>query len=141
MGADGERAVRQATKRPKTSRVARTRAGGEFSEARFWSFLRSGLRQMSRRWPPLVRLIWLEHRRPNQSANLRLKWEFQCAGCVGWFKRKGMQADHITPCGTLKTWGDLPIFTQRLLCEASGLRILCADCHTARHDRESDVPS
>jgi hypothetical protein len=49
-------------KPPKRSRVPKPRAGGEFSDARFFGFLRSGLRQMSRRWPPLVRQIWLEHR-------------------------------------------------------------------------------
>lgn len=128
---------RKTTRKPKTTRVARTRAGETWSESQFWQFLRSGLRQMSRRWPPLVRLIWLEHRRPNESSNLRLKWEHQCSLCSGWFKRAGMQADHIVPCGTLKTWEDLPVFTRRLLCEVGGLRILCEKCHLARRG-ESD---
>ena len=116
-----------------------THAGGEWTEAAFWSFLRSGLRQMSRRWPPLVRHVWLEHRRPNQSANLRLTWEFQCSECAGWFKRKGMQADHIVPCGSLRSWDDWVPFATRLFCEKKLLRILCAECHQERHGKGESV--
>lgn len=123
---------RKATRRPKTARVARTRAGGEWTEAAFWSFLRSGLRQLSRRWPPVTRHVWNESRRPYVGLNKRQKWEYQCSLCGTWAIRKAMQADHIVPCGALKGWDDLPTFTQRLLCEVEGVRILCERCHQAR---------
>lgn len=128
--------ARKTTRKPKTERVPRTRAGGEWTEASFWSFLRSGLRRMSQRWPPAVRLIWLKHRRPNQSANRRLKWEFNCSMCNGWYKRAGMAADHITQCGALSSWEDLPRFASRLFCEVEDLRILCEECHKVRHQPE-----
>jgi len=64
-----------------------------------------------------------------------MKWEFCCAGCARWYKREGMQADHITPCGSLRSWEDLPGFASRLFCEADMLRIYCADCHQARHGK------
>jgi len=127
------------SRKPKTSRVPRTRAGGEWTEAAFWSFLRSGLRQMSRRWPPLVRHVWLASRRPSQSANKRLKWEFQCASCGQWFKRDDMQADHIIPCGSLKSWADMAGFAERLFCEADKLRIYCERCHKAEHGKGGPV--
>ena len=132
-------APRKTTRIPKTTRVPRTRAGGTWSEAQFWSFLRSGLRQLSRRWPPTVRLIWLEGRRAYKGPNVRQKWEYQCEKCAKWWIRKEMQADHIVPCGSLRSWDDLPVFTQRLLCEASGLRLLCSDCHQARTNEVGDV--
>lgn len=131
---------RSATRRtPKTSRVPRTRAGGEWTEAAFFQFLRSGLRQMSRRWPPLVRHVWLASRRPSLSTNRRLKWEFRCASCGLWYKRDDMQADHIIPCGSLRSWDDLSVFAERLFCEAAGLRIYCADCHQARHGKGEPI--
>lgn len=124
--------LKRATRQPKTTRVARTRAGGTWSEAQYWQFIRSGLRQLSRRWPPVTRLVWNESRRPYVGPNKRQRWEFQCAVCAKWYMRKEMQADHIQPCGSLKSWEDLAGFTRRLLVETAGLRILCAECHLLR---------
>ena len=120
------------SRKAKTSRVPRTRAGAEWTEAAFWGFLRSGLRQLSRRWPPLVRLALNVNRRKSQSENKRLKWEFQCDHCSGWFARKNVDVDHIVACGSLKSFADLSVFAERLFCEADGLRVLCSDCHQKR---------
>ena len=119
-------------RKAKTDRVPRTRAGGEWTEAAFWGFIRSGLRQMSRRWPPLVRHALTESRRKSKSENKRLKWEFQCHQCDAWFPRKEIEVDHIVPCGTLKSFSDLSVFAERLFCESEGLRVLCLKCHQLR---------
>lgn len=132
------KAVQKTTRKPKTARVARTRAGGEWSEAQFWGFLRSGLRQLSRRWPPLVRHVWLESKQPYIGPNTRAKWAYQCAQCRSWGMRKEMQADHIVPCGTLKSFDDLAGFTERLFVEQDGLQILCERCHQARTNGKGD---
>lgn len=124
--------ARKRTRAPKTNRVPRTRAGGEWTEAAYWSFIRSGLRQMSRRWPPLVRQAINAVRRPNQSGNKRLKWEFQCAECKGWFPRKHVEVDHVEPCGSLRSLQDIAGFVERLFCEPDGLRVLCENCHGKR---------
>jgi hypothetical protein len=116
----------------KTMRVPRTRAGGEWSEAAFWGFLRSGLRQLSRRWPPLVRIAVNAVRRPSQSGNKRQKWEYQCADCDGWFMRKNVEVDHMLPCGSLRSLQDIAGFIDRLFCEPDGLRVLCDRCHAVR---------
>lgn len=116
----------------KTHRVPRTRAGGEWTEAQFWGFIRSGLRGMSRRWPPLVRLALELVKRKSQSKNKRLKWEYQCGECSNWFSRKEVQVDHIEPCGSLRTFEDIGGFVERLFCETSGLRVLCNACHAHR---------
>lgn len=112
--------------------IPRTRAGGEWTEAQFWSFLRSGLRKMSQRWPPLARLALEACKRESQSDNKRLKWEYQCVDCSGWFPRKHVQVDHIEPCGSLRRFEDIQGFVERLLCEPHGLRVLCEDCHNRR---------
>ena len=114
----------------KTSRVPKTRASGTWSEAAFFGFLRSGLRNMSRRWRPLVKDCFEAARRKSKSKkNLRLKWQFNCAICNGWFSRKNVQADHIVPCGSMSCLEDLPGFVSRLFCEKDKLRILCKRCH------------
>lgn len=114
------------------NRVPRTRAGEEWTEARFFSFIRSGLRQMSRRWPPIVRQAIHKARRPYKGPNKRQKWEVQCAACEAWYKAAEVQVDHIIPCGSLKSFSDLPGFAERLFCEADGLRVLCKPCHKKR---------
>lgn len=124
-------------RKPKTQRVPRTRAGGEWSEASYWNFIRSGLRNLSRRWPPLVRLAMEHVRRPNQSANKRLTWEYQCQQCGGWFTAKEVQVDHRDPAGQLRSYDDLPGFVERLLCEADGLQVLCVTCHREKTNATS----
>lgn len=122
-------------KQPVKSRrlvVPRTRAGGEWTEAEFWSFLRSGLREKSRRWPPLVRQVFGLARRKSQSENKRLKWEYQCKQCEQWFPRDQVEADHIVGCGSLRSFADLEGFARRLFCETDGLQVLCESCHRSK---------
>ena len=123
-------------KKVKNPRVPRTRASLEWTEARFWQFIRSTLRAASRKWPPLIRTVFEQNRRPNQSSNKRMKWEFQCHECGYWFPRKEVEADHIIPCGSLKTYADLPGFVERLFCEVDGLRVLCKACHAERKNEK-----
>ena len=109
-------------------RVERTRNGGTWTEAKFWGWLRSGLRRMSIRWAPRSQVL-LAARRPNESDNAKLKWEYQCHQCSGWFPRKEVEADHIIPAGTLKCLEDLPGFVDRLFCEVDGFEVKCKECH------------
>lgn len=115
-------------RRPKTMRVPRTRAGSEWTEAAFWGFIRSGLRQTSKRWPPRRQAL-IDARVPYIGGNKRRKWGYICAACNGEFKGTEVQVDHIVPCGTLKSWKELAIFAERLFCETDGLRVLCKSCH------------
>lgn len=118
-------------RRPKTERVPRTRAGGEWTEAAYWGFIRSGLRQLSMRWPPL-RNIMRRDRRPYSGPDKRTKWEHRCEICGGWYPAKMIEVDHVEPCGQLKSYDDLPGFVARLLCEADNLRKTCATCNQSR---------
>jgi hypothetical protein len=120
------------TRKPKTNRVARTRASGTWTEASFWSFLRSGLRRLSMRWPP-IQYVLLSARRKYIGKNKNQKWEYKCFTCKGWFPRKQVQVDHINDCGTLKTYEDLIEFVSTLFCEEDELIILCKECHEKRH--------
>lgn len=68
-------------------------------------------------------------RRPYKGKNKLQKYETQCAKCKKWFPQKNTQVDHITDCGTLKSYEDLPRFVSTLFCEQDNLRILCKPCH------------
>lgn len=116
-------------------RVPKTRAGKTWTEARFWSFLRSALRLASRKWPP--RRIALEaSRRSYDGPNVRQKWEYQCAVCGRWWSAKQIEVDHISPCGSLRSFGDLATFAERLFCEAEHLRVVDKVCHKLLTSRQ-----
>lgn len=40
-----------------------------------------------------------------------------------------VEKDHIVPCGSLKSYEDLPGFVERLFAPVTGYRILCKPCH------------
>jgi len=117
------------------SRVPKVRNAGTFTEAQFWQFIRSALRQKSRWWKPRLKCLEAA-RRPNQSNNRRLKWEFQCSHCSNWFPQTQVEVNHIVAAGTLSCAADLPLFVENLFCEADGLEVVCKGCHTIHHKKK-----
>ena len=92
---------------------------------------------MSLRWGPKIEAKKAA-RRPSQSDNKRLKWEYQCDQCKGWFRGDETEVDHIVPCGSLKSFEDLGPFAERLFCEADGFRVLCkVKCHSKKTRSQS----
>lgn len=101
----------------------------KWTEARFFSFLRSTMRSAFRRWGPKYEVV--ADARRNKPANVggRHKFEFQCSDCKGWFKRTEVEVDHIEPVGSLKSFDDLPGFTERMFVDKTKMRLLCKGCH------------
>lgn len=99
----------------------------EWSTSRYRTFIRSAMRKAWTRWPPRFEAL-KRVRRPSKSDNPRLKWEFQCAHCRGWFQQKLVSVDHI------QSWGSLTGLShdqawERLLVPLDQLQVLCATCH------------
>lgn len=109
--------------------------GGRYTQSQFFSFIRSALRQKSRRWAPIYECLQ-DARRPSKSKNARLKWEYKCAKCKRWKPQKEVSVDHIVPAGSLNSFEDLPGFVQRLFCERDGLQVLCKTCHDKKTNKE-----
>lgn len=109
------------------------RAGGKWTEARYWQFIRSALRRAFMRYP--VKTAVLNENRKTVKGK-RHKFEYQCASCKKWYMNKEVQVDHITPAGSLKSYDDLPQFVETLFCEGDNLQILCLDCHKAKTRQE-----
>lgn len=106
----------------------KTRNNNSMTDAAFWSFIRSALRQKSRWWKP-IQQVKQEARRAYKGDNKRQKFEYQCSICDEWFPDKEVEVDHIIPAGSLTCGSDLEGFVDRLFCEKDGLRVVCKCCH------------
>ena len=100
-----------------------------WTDARFFDFLRSALRAAWVNYPNRYYALNAASRK-SQLTDKRTKKEYQCKECLSWHKQKGVQVDHITPVGTLRSFGDLAGFASRLFCKIEGLRVLCKPCHS-----------
>lgn len=118
--------------------VPKTRCSGTMSEAAFWSFIRSALRQKSRWWKP-ISVCKLNARRDYKGPSKRQKYEYQCKKCKTWTTEKNINVDHIIPAGSLNTAQDLPLFVERLFCEQDNLQCLCLNCHDKKTLKEKQA--
>jgi 5-methylcytosine-specific restriction endonuclease McrA len=124
------------TKTSTGSRSIKTRAGGKWSEARFFAFIRSALRRASNKWPVKFDVKNNARRHKPLHKAGRHRFEYLCAACSKWYADKECAVDHIRPVGALKSFDDLPRFVETLFCEEDNLQILCHDCHTLKTARE-----
>lgn len=111
------------------TRVPRTRAGGTWTEARYWTFIRSNLRKMWIKWPVRYKVLEKARRPKPKNKKGRHKWEYKCVVCKKWFLNPDVEVDHITECGKLTSFEDLPQFVSTLLCEEDNLQVICKQCH------------
>lgn len=123
--------------------VAKSRNNGEWTEARYHSFIKGALRKASVRWPPKSRV--------RRAAWIR-RGVYKCAG----YKRRAHQVpvsikknkkrmnnvtvDHIVPIidpnKGFESWDKV---IERMFCEAKGLQVLCHQCHKTKTKDEKDM--
>lgn len=108
---------------------------GEWSNAKFFGFIRSALRAAWSRWPPKYKLL-AEARREYNGPNKRLKWEFLCNGCQTYHPQKNVSVDHIVPAGSLRSFEDIGSFCERLFVAEDKLQVLCKVCHDKKTKEE-----
>lgn len=129
---------KKASKTPAKKRRALTPPFAEYpewSEAKFFSFIRSALRAAWSRWPPKYQLL-AKAKRKYEGPNKRLKWEFQCNECQHYYPQKEISVDHIVPAGTLRTFDDIGPFCERLFVGEDKLQVLCTSCHNVKTQEE-----
>lgn len=112
----------------------KTRNNGKWSEGEFWQMIRAALRNRTRFWAPKLEAL-KKARRPSQSANKRLKWEFQCNRCKNWFPAKNIEVHHTIPAGSLRSGDDLKPFVEKLFAE-DGFEVVCKPCHKEEHAKK-----
>lgn len=109
----------------------------DWSEAKFWSFIRSGLRSKWQRFPSRYAVL-AAAKRKYEGPNKQQKWEFQCAECKDWYLQKNVNVDHIITAGTLRNYDDLPLFVKRLFVGTDKLQVLCKVCHDRKTQEEKN---
>ena len=109
-------------------KVERTRNGGQWTEARYFGFIRSALRSAFQKWGPKHEAKKLAKVAYNT---------YVCAHCTQWFGSSQVEVDHIKPAGQLKTYSDLPGFVERMFCESEGFQVLCKECHQIKTNEEA----
>lgn len=123
----------------KTKRKAvawKTRNGNTWSEAEYFSKIRSVLRKAFMYWKPMI-IARDTVRRPYSGNNKHRKWEYQCAECKNWFSQDQIHIDHIIPCGSLKSYDDIIPFLLRLTPEdPKAFQVLCKEHHQEKTNKE-----
>jgi len=114
------------------------RNGGEWTEARFRSFVTSALRAASRRWPPRYKA--LKEAFVGKKVNAKTgkqAMHYNCAECEQLFVAADVQVDHIMPVVDPKkgftTWDN---FIERMFCEMENLQVMCRSCHSVKTQAE-----
>jgi len=117
-------------------KTVKDRNGNTWTHSQFLGFIRSMLRRGSFRWLPRKKALEAS-RRPSESTNARLKWEFVCAACHQWWPQKMVMVDHVIPCGSLD---NLNLFVERLYPEdPNAFQVLCKDCHQKKTNHERKI--
>ena len=118
------------------TRGEKTRAGGTWTEARYFAFIRGALRRAAQKYPVKYQVKDAARRPKPKGKAGRHHFEYKCNKCKKWFQGKEVEVDHITPAGSLKTFEDLPGFVERLFCEPEQLQVLCKPCHRMKTNEE-----
>ena len=116
----------------------------EWTQAKFFGFLRSGLREKFNRYPPKYEAIkkssvsyWEGvYKTGPKKGQRKLVKRYLCAQCEKLFLQKEVQVDHIIGAGSLKTFEDLSGFASRLFCGVDGLQVMCKPCHLIKTKQE-----
>jgi len=111
---------------------------GEWTPARFRSFVVSALRTATRRWPPKYKALKEAYigRKTNKKTN-KLAMHYKCACCKKEFVAADVQVDHILPVVNTKTgfttWEE---YINNMFCEKENLQVLCKPCHSIKTQEE-----
>ena len=135
-----KKVAKKPTKKVAKQKVPRTRGSGRWTEAGYWGWLRSQLRKISQKWPPIYEVKKLATRAatPEEVKMFggKIKKVVQCNKCKNWFPDKKTSVDHVIPCGSCRSVNDIGPFVERLTVEVDRLQVLCNDCHKEKTQRE-----
>ena len=113
-------------------------SSGEWTDARFRSFITSALRAASRRWP--VKYKALKEAFVGKQTNVKtgkIAMHYKCASCKGIFVAADVQVDHILPVvDPKKGFVSWDVYITRMFCEIDGLQVLCRPCHRFKTQKE-----
>lgn len=97
---------------------------GQWTQARFNSFIKGGLRTLTKRWGPIHQTrkeAWVR-RGVYKCAGWKRRWHH-----VRW--KDGVYVDHIEPVIGSEGFKDWNTVIKRMFVEREALQVLCKDCH------------
>lgn len=112
--------------------------GGDWTQARFNSFVKSTLRAASRRWPPKYQCLndAFVIVQTNVKSGRAAK-HYRCNCCKQLFVGADVEVDHIKPLidpsTGFTTWDEV---IDNLFCEKDNLQVLCKPCHVTKTSAE-----
>lgn len=111
---------------------------GEWTTARYNSFVKGGLRSVSQRWPPRYKVLSKAcvGQRTNPVSG-RLAKFYTCNLCRTDFVAKDVEVNHITPVIPVTGFDSWDGVISRMFCEEDGLEVLCKPCHKAITKQEN----
>jgi 5-methylcytosine-specific restriction endonuclease McrA len=110
-----------------------------WTEARVRSFITTGLRQMSRRWPPKYETLaeaYIETKKNKKTG--RLAKHYKCNACNELFPGSEIQIDHILPVVEVTGFTTWDSFISRLFCGKENLQAICKTCHLVKTKQEKE---
>ena len=114
--------------------TVKERNGGEWSDARFRSFVTSALRAASRRWPVKYKALKAAFTGRQVNAKTgKLAMHYKCAKCKKLFVAADVQVDHVQPVvDPKKGFVGWDVYIDRMFCEIENLQVLCRSCHAVK---------
>lgn len=119
--------------------VPKTRAGGQWTEAKYRTFIVNILRSGSQKWPPKWQVKNDGREQRINPKTGKMKFGNTCQECNEWFFMDDLEIDHIDNCKRDLDISDTDSFfntignmIKAMFCEADNLRRLCKKCHLSK---------
>lgn len=113
----------------------------QWTDARLKSFIISGLRAASRRYPPKYETLnEAKTEKKINAATGRLAQHYKCAVCKEEFPATQIQVDHKRPVvDPKKGFVDWNTYIERMFCDKKNLQALCKGCHKTKTTKETNA--
>lgn len=120
--------------------MAKKRNNGQWTEARYESFIKSALRRASVRWPPRYQTLKeaFVGKKVNKETG-RQAMHYECAKCKEHFPAKQVEVNHKEPIVPITGFDSWDGVISRMFCEKDKLEVLCKPCHKLITKEENDA--
>lgn len=113
--------------------------GGQWTKARFFSFVKGSLRGASVRWPPRYGALATAFRKRAVNPKTgRVAKLYECASCHDLFSNSDVEVNHKEPVIPISGFDSWDGVIKRMFCEEDGLEVLCKPCHKEVTKKENE---
>lgn len=123
------------------AKAEKTRCSNQWTEARYNSFIKSGIRSLTRKWKPMFdSLKEAQTERKINPKTGKLAMHYKCAMCGNDSPLKEVAVDHINPIVPVDHEASWDEIIERALVEVDGFQVLCKEpCHKIKTKEENDA--